>query len=172
MNNNNSFLEFVFRNNKFSLFWFFTRIYLGITWLESGISKLLNNAWVGENAGKALGGFVNNSLSKTAGAHPDVSYWYAYFLENIVLPNTKMFSYMIAFGETLVGVALILGFWVGITAFFSVFMNTNFLFAGSLGVNPQMLILGILLMVAYRTAGYYGLDRFLLKNKNKPSIET
>ena len=41
-------------------------------------------------------------------------------------------------------------------------MNLNFMLAGSASTNPVLLLLGILLVLAWKTAGYIGLDRFLL----------
>ena len=49
-----------------------------------------------------------------------------------------------------------------IAAFFGSFMNLNFLLAGTVSVNPTMLVLGILVVFAWRVAGYWGLDRFVL----------
>jgi len=69
---------------------------------------------------------------------------------------------VIAFGETAVGVGLILGAFVGIAAVGGAFMNLNFMLAGSASTNPVMLLLGFLLVLAWKTAGYIGLDRFLL----------
>jgi thiosulfate dehydrogenase [quinone] large subunit len=68
----------------------------------------------------------------------------------------------VAYGEVLVGLALILGFLVGISAAFGMFMNLNFMFAGSLSVNPIMFIAGLALVLAWRAAGYIGLDRYAL----------
>lgn len=165
MNNNLKFAEFIFRDKKFSLVWLIVRLYIGALWLEAGMNKIFSSSWTGDKAGLALTGFVNNALEKTAGAHPDVSSWYALFLKNIVLPNSTVFSFLVSYGEVLVGIALITGFWVGLSAFFGVMMNSSYLFAGSVSINPEMLILGILLMLAWRSAGYYGLDRFFLPKK-------
>lgn len=142
--------------------WLIVRIYLGWQWLEAGWGKLHNPAWVGTDAGQALTGFVGRALEKTGGEHPDVQGWYAAFLENVVLPHVVTWSYMVAVGEFLVGVALIVGFLVGISAFFGVFMNLNFLLAGAVSVNPIMFTIGIGLILAWRVAGYWGADRYVL----------
>ena len=47
-------------------------------------------------------------------------------------------------------------------AFFGAFMNMSFLLAGSASVNPVMFTLAIGLILAWKVAGYYGLDRYLL----------
>ena len=65
-------------------------------------------------------------------------------------------------GETLVGLALILGAFTGVAAFFGVFTNASFLFAGTAGANPLMALVGVLLVLAWRVAGRWGLDRWIL----------
>ena len=69
---------------------------------------------------------------------------------------------LIAFGETAVGLGLIVGAFTGVAAVSGAFMNLNFLLAGSASTNPVLLLLGFLLVMAWKTAGYIGLDRFLL----------
>ena len=88
--------------------------------------------------------------------------WYADFLENVVVPNAALFSYLVIIGETLVGIALVLGVFTGIAAFFGVFMNASYMFAGVAGANPLMAIVGILLILTWRVAGWWGLDRWIL----------
>ncbi len=41
-------------------------------------------------------------------------------------------------------------------------MNMNFLLAGSASTNPVLFFLAVGLMLAWKVAGYYGLDRVLL----------
>ncbi|MBZ0299473.1 MAG: hypothetical protein K8J31_07035 [Anaerolineae bacterium] len=63
----------------------------------------------------------------------------------------------------IVGVALILGAFVGIAAVFGAFMNWNYIMAGSASTNGLLGIAAILLILAWKVAGYYGLDRYLLR---------
>ena len=121
-----------------------------------------NSAWFGKDAGGALTGFINGALKKTVGLHPDVSSYYADFLQNIVLPNVNFWSNLIVWGEILVGVGLILGALTGIAAFFGLFMNLNFMLAGTLSTNPILLILSIGLVLAWKVSGFIGLDKWLL----------
>ncbi len=154
--------QFLFRSTGSSPLWLIVRVYLGYTWFMAGWSKFHNPKWIGDEAGTAITGFLHSALLKTSGEHPDVSGWYAYFIEHVVLPHTTLLSYLVTYGEILVGIALILGFLVGISAFFGAFMNFNFLFAGSVSVNPPMLILALILMLAWRVAGFLGIDYFAL----------
>jgi thiosulfate dehydrogenase [quinone] large subunit len=59
-------------------------------------------------------------------------------------------------------VALLLGFLTGASAFIAGFMNWNYMMAGSAGVNPALFVLAILLFIAWKTAGWWGLDRWIL----------
>jgi len=160
--------KFLFANPKFSWFWLVVRVYVGWAWLQAGLHKVGAPAWTGENAGSALSGFINGALAKTSGAHPDVTGWYAWFLEKCVLPNADTWAHMVAWGEVIVGVALIVGLFTGIAAFFGSFMNINFLLAGTVSTNPILFALATLLVLAWRTAGYIGLDRFVLPHLGTP----
>lgn len=151
--------------------WFIVRLYLGYEWLMAGWDKVMNPVWFGSNAGAAMNGFVQGALGKTVGVHPDVQMWYAAFLKSAVLPNLVTWSNLIAVGEVLVGLGLIVGLFTGVAAFFGFFMNLNFLLAGTVSVNPILLVLALSLMLARRVAGHWGLDRYVqpfLKRKFFP----
>lgn len=96
----------LFGSVKWAWLWLILRLYAGWEWLSAGWGKVNNPAWTGDQAGAALSGFVNGALAKTEGAHPDVQGWYAAFLNNMVLPNAVFWSYLVAWGELLVGATL------------------------------------------------------------------
>ncbi len=152
---------FVFEDKRLSWFWLLVRVYVGWQWLHAGYEKLINPIWIGDKAGVALTGFINGALAKTTGPHPDVSGWYAWFLENSVLPNVDVWSYFVTYGEILVGLGLIVGAFTFIAAFFGFFMNFNFLLSGAVSINPQLLVLSMLIMLAHRSASYWGLDYYI-----------
>lgn len=156
------FSRFLFGDTRFAAFWLIVRVYIGYEWFMAGWEKLGNPVWTGSGAGTAISGFLNGALQKTAGAHPDVSGWYAYFVQHVALPNAAFFSYLVTYGEIAVGAALILGLFTGIAAFFGAFMNLNYLFAGTVSVNPLLFVLQLFLILAWRTAGWLGLDRWVL----------
>lgn len=151
-----------FADTRLGLIWLVIRLYVGWQWWEAGWSKLHNPVWVGAKSGAALQGFLAGALQKTAGAHPDVQGWYAYFLNGFVEKHLTLFSYLVTYGELAVGIALILGIFTGIAAFFGAFMNFNYLFAGTVSVNPLLLLLQLFLILAWRAAGWIGVDRYLL----------
>ena len=160
--------KFLFADTRMAWFWLLVRVYVGWEWLQAGWEKVQSPAWVGGQAGTALKGFVTGALQKTAGAHPDVFGWYGSFLQSFVSNHLVLFSYVVAFGELLVGVALIIGLLTGIAAFFGSFMNANYLFAGTVSINPLLLILGLFLILAWRVAGWWGLDRYALPALGTP----
>lgn len=148
--------------------WAVVRIYLGYLWLSAGWGKVTNPAWVGAEAGVAVTGFLSRALTLAGGEHPSVQGWYAWLIERVFLPNAAVMSYLVAFGEVLVGLALILGFLTGLSAFTGGFLNASFLLAGTVSTNPVMFILATWLVLAWRIAGYYGLDYWLLPKLGAP----
>lgn len=160
--------RFFFADTRLAWIWFFLRLYVGWEWLQAGYEKVISPLWVGSKAGTALHGFLMGAVAKTSGAHPDVSSWYGVFLQGYVLHNTTLFSYLVAYGELAVGVALILGIFTGIAAFFGGFMNMNYLFAGTVSINPLLFLIELFLVLAWRIAGWYGADRLLLPYLGTP----
>ncbi len=164
------FAHFFLADKRSAWLWLIIRLYLGYEWLMAGWEKVQNPAWVGSQSPAAITGFFQGALKKTAefcqpapaACHPDVQAWYAWFITHAALPNAQVFSYLVAYGELLVGTALILGFLTGISIFFGMFMNLNFMLAGSVSVNPIWFTLGFGLILAWRVSGYIGLDRYVL----------
>lgn len=160
--------KLLFADTRLSFVWFIIRLYVGWEWISAGYEKVVNPAWVGPQAGSAIKGFLLGAVAKAGGAHPAVQDWYAVFLKHYILPYAVSFSYVIAFGELLVGVALILGLFTGISAFLGAFMNMNYLLAGTVSTNPVLFLLELFLILAWRVAGWVGLDRFVLSYLGTP----
>lgn len=158
----------LFGQVRWAWIWLIVRVYAGWQWLQAGWEKLHDATWTGSKAGTALSGFLNHSLTLTGGQHPAVQRWYGWFLQHIVLPDATFWGYVVSWGEFLVGVALILGIFTGIAAFFGGFMNMNYLLAGTVSLNPILFVIAVLLMLAWRTAGWWGLDRWLLPAVGTP----
>ncbi len=160
--------EFLFGDVRLSWLWLILRVYVGYEWLSAGLEKLQSAAWVGAKAGAGITGFVNGALQKTTGANPAVQPFYATFLKNVVLPNAAVWGYIITFGELLVGIGLILGIFTGIAAFFGSFMNVNYLLAGTVSTNPILFVIATWLVLSWKTAGWLGIDHWLLPALGTP----
>ncbi len=155
--------KFLFADTRMAWLWLIVRLYVGYEWLSAGWEKITGGGWVfSAHDGAAIKGFVMGALAQTTGAHPAVQGWYAAFLQYVVLPNAVVFGYMVTFGEVLIGLGLIVGCLTGIAAFFGVFMNLNFLLAGAVSINPVIGTLALFLVLAWRVAGFYGLDSYVL----------
>jgi thiosulfate dehydrogenase [quinone] large subunit len=158
----------LFSDVRWSWIWVILRVYVGWAWLSEGIDKAQTPAWVGAKAGSFLTMWITKALTKTTGPFPDVQGWYASFLSTLVLPHTVFWSYAVTYGEIAVGLALILGLFTGIAAFFGTTMNASYLLAGTVSVNPILFAFGSLLVLAWKTAGWWGLDRFVLPRLGTP----
>lgn len=141
--------------------WLLVRLFLGYEWLKGGLEKLGDPAWIGGDAGVAVSGFLQGALQKATGEFPEVQGWYVWFVESVALPNAAVFSYLVVFGEIAAGAALLLGFLTRFAALGGVVMNLAFLWAGTSSSNPQMLVLGLAVVLVGSLAGYYGLDRYV-----------
>jgi len=155
--------RWLFRNVKSSWLWLIVRVYLGYEWLTAGLHKVESDAWM--KGGAALKGYWTNAVTVPEGGKSVVNYdWYRAFLQSLLDSQSYVwFGKLVAIGETLVGVALILGVFTGLAAFFGGFMNFNYLLAGTISTNPVLLVLAILVLAAWKVAGYWGLDRFVLR---------
>lgn len=161
--------ELFFSNTRTAWVWLLLRVWLGWQWLEAASHKITDPAWM--VTGSAIRGFweravaVNPATGKSA-----VTYeWYREFLNLLLAGHHEVwFGKLVALGELAVGLALILGAFVGIAAFFGGLMNWSFLMAGTVSTNPVMFAVTGLLILAWKTAGYYGLDRYLLPMLGTP----
>jgi len=157
------FIHSLFGSPSWGWLWLIVRVYVGYTWLTSGLGKLGNPAWT--QTGEALKGFWERAVAiPEPPARPAIAFdWYRAFIQALLDGgHYTWFSKLIIAGELLVGVALILGAFVGIAAFFGAFMNWNFMMAGTASINPVLFTLSIFLILAWKNAGWWGLDRWLL----------
>lgn len=133
-----------------SVLLFFIRLYLGWVWLTAGWEKVTGDF--------DATGYLYGALEKTGGEHPDVSGWWALFLEKVAIPQVEVFNFLVAWGELLVGLGLILGCLTIFSTLAGLVMNFAFLLSGTVSSNPEMVLLGILLVVGGMNAGRFGLD--------------
>ncbi len=158
-----AFARFLFSNTRAGLLWLPIRFFLGFEWIEAGWHKLSGTGWV--DGGSALLGFWTNAVKiPEAPARPSITFeWYRTFLQFLIDNHAQgWFAWLITLGELAVGVGLLVGALTGIAAFFGATMNMSFLLAGSASVNPIMFAFAVGLMLAWKVAGYYGVDRYLL----------
>ena len=161
--------RFLFQSTLASWGWLVLRVWVGLQFLQAGWGKFNEPAWM-DGSGSGILGFWTSALGSTASGAPIITYgWYSDFLQLLVASHAEgWFSKVIVFGELAVGLGLILGAFVGLAATGGFLMNTAYLLAGTTSTNPVLAVLGILLILAWKNAGYVGLDRFLLRLSAHP----
>ena len=163
-----AFARFLFGNSRAGLFWLPVRLFLGFAWLDAGWHKVTGEGWM--DGGAALAGYWANAVAIPEAGRPAITYeWYRAFLQVLIDNNAHTwFAPLIALGEVAVGLGLIFGILTGFAAFFGALMNMSFLLAGSASTNPVLFTLAIGLILAWKVAGYYGVDRWLLPMLGTP----
>lgn len=165
--------RFLFSDTRLAPVWFLVRLYVGFSWLDAGWHKIIDtgaqtNYIINGNGIYAF--WQRIAAIPAAPANPPIAYgWYRGYIQFMIDSHWEgVFGKLIAFGETAVGLGLILGAFVGIAAVGGAFMNLNFMLAGSASTNPVLLLLGFLLVLAWKTAGFIGFDRYLLPMLGTP----
>lgn len=156
--------KFLFNDPRSAWLWLVLRIWLGWQWIEAASHKIFDPKWV--QTGEALKGYWMNAVKiPEAPARPPIAFdWYRSFLQAMLDGQSyTWFAKLVAYGELLIGIGLIVGAFVGFAAFFGALMNWNFMMAGSASTNPVLLVIAIALLLAWKVAGYYGADFFLLR---------
>ena len=156
------FVQTLFNDRRFSVLWFVLRLWLGYKWIDAALHKVTDPAWV--QTGEALKGFWTGAVAIPDGGRPAIAFdWYRTFIQFLLETESyTWFAKIVAYGELVVGIALVLGFFTGIAAFFGALMNWNFMMAGAASTNPVLFIIAVGLIMAWKVAGTIGLDYYLL----------
>lgn len=159
----------LFDDTRFSGVWLVVRVLLGLAWLQAGLHKISEPGWM--QTGDALKGFWAHAVAiPNAPAQSAIAFdWYRNFLQGMLDSGAYVwFAKLIVLGELFIGLGLIFGCFVGIAAFFGGLLNWTFIMAGAASTNPLLMVAAIALMMAWKTAGWYGIDRFLLPRLGTP----
>lgn len=157
---NPQFVTNLLERTIFSWLWLVVRLYVGYEWLMAGWHKFGDPKWM--STGEALKGFWTNAVKTSP--KPIVAFdWYRDFLNFLLAHNAyTWFAKIVVFAELAIGICLILGLLTGFAAFGGALLNFNFMMAGTASTNPVLFILAVLLVMAWKVAGYWGVDRWLL----------
>lgn len=159
--------RFLFADTRMAIVWLVVRVYVGWAWLDAGWQKVQDTGaktnYIYDGAG-IVAFWKRIAQVPAAPAKPAITYdWYRSFIQFLIDNHWEgFFGKLIAFGEIAVGLGLVFGAFTGVAAVAGAFMNLNYMLAGTSSTNPVLLLLGFLLVLAWKTAGYNGVDRFLL----------
>jgi len=159
-----TFAKFLTSDWRAGLIWLPLRIWVGLQWFQAGEHKVGDPGWV--STGAALKGFWMGAVAVPAApAKPAIAVdWYRSFLQFLLSNQSYVwFGKLVAYGELLVGIALIIGAFTGIAAVFGGLMNWNYIMAGTASTNGLLFLCEVGLIVAWKVSGYVGADFFLLR---------
>lgn len=111
-------------------------------------------------------GFQPKRVAEFANGNPVT--WYKQFLEDTVLPHAQLFANLQAYGEAAVGLALLLGFCIGLTALIGLLLTLNYGLAtqwmsfGQQGFHV-LLITSMIIFLGARAGRVWGLDGLILR---------
>lgn len=118
-------------------------------------------------------GFHPKRIAEFAAGNPIG--WYKEFLEGTVLPHSKLFATLQAYGEACVGIGLVLGLLTGLSALIGLSLSLNFGLAaqwmsfGQQGLH-LMLITSMVIFLGTRAGRLWGVDYLLLRGAPKSRL--
>jgi len=135
------------------------RIWVGAVWLQAGWGKIT------KEGGWSAAGYLRGIAERDTVPFE----FFRGLAESVFVPYAATFSFLVAWGEVLVGLALILGVVTNFAATMGILMNLSFLFAGTVSSNPWFVAIQTVLILG--GAGYaFGFDRYLVKYLSIPFI--
>lgn len=147
--------------------WLLVRLYLGWQWVDAAWGKITGDGWL-NNGGAALKGYTQSAIDSASNDHAPVAYdWWVDVLQ-FISDNASWMAKIIPFVELTVGILMLVGLFTGVVAVIGLMLNFSFVLSGTAGVNPVFILLGLMLLAAWRNAGWYGLDRFVLPRIGVP----
>lgn len=163
-----SWVHSLFNDVRAGWLWLVLRIWLGWEWIQAAQHKITEPGWT--KTGESIRSYWENAVVIPEQGRPSISFdWYRSFIQALLDANAQTwFGPLVAYGELLVGIGLILGAFTGIAAFFGALMNWSFMMAGSASSNPMLFLIAVGLILAWKVAGYYGADYFLLRRLGTP----
>jgi thiosulfate dehydrogenase [quinone] large subunit len=107
-------VRILFGSSRFAGLWAILRVWLGYQWVEAALHKVGDPNWV--QTGAAIRGFWEKAVAFPGTGKPPASLdWYRHFLQWLLNVHAEtLMGKMIAYGEMLVGIALIIGVLVGV----------------------------------------------------------
>lgn len=93
------------------------RVFLGFVWLVNGGLKLANPNFI--RVGGQCEKWLRQFTAGTSGPYHE-------FVMRVVLPHVSIFAFLVEWGETLVGVALVLGLLTRFASAASIFLLANY----------------------------------------------
>jgi thiosulfate dehydrogenase [quinone] large subunit len=138
------------RSKYAALVWTAMRVWLGIMWLQAGISKL----WGAESTAFLHGAGVKGFASHGVPAYS----WWGSFLHSFVVPNAGWIGVLVAVAEFAIGAGLVVGFLTPIASIASLALLFTYVMSGTASVTAFYALFAVVLLVMWRTSSWIGVD--------------
>ncbi len=156
----------IYSDTRLAWLWLPLRLYAGYVWISSSLNKIFDPRWV--QTGDALRDFWQNAIRTQPRPMIEVG-WYRDLIQMLLDAQAyTWFGKVIAYGELVIGVLLILGALTGVAALAGAFLNWNYVMAGSASLNGLLLLIELILILCWKTAGWIGVDRWFLTYLGTP----
>ncbi len=137
------------------------RLYVAQYLLQTGIGKI--------SRGFLWGGALMPQLERFLAGTPHA--WYKAWLTDVVIPHEHVVAVLVTLGETLAGVALLLGALTRFSAGVGIFMVGNYLFAkgwpNPAASHDKDFIILLLVILIGGAGQYWGLDGWWRKRRSQ-----
>ena len=138
------------RSKYAALVWTAMRVWLGIMWLQAGISKL----WGAESTAFLHGAGVKGFASHGVPAYS----WWGSFLHSFVVPNAGWIGVLVAVAEFAIGAGRVGGFLTPIASIASLALLFTYVMSGTASVTAFYALFAVVLLVMWRTSSWIGVD--------------
>ena len=147
------------------------RLIYGWSWFSAGWEKL---SWFSNgkfNSGKEIQGLITNIAGpKVTRFDPlGINHLFGWIAQHVFLPMGQVTDVLVVISELLVGVALILGFRIFWSALLAMFLNVQYIVAGSFN-NFGYIWTNLAMLKFARYAELIGVGGFLSFKKNQQSV--
>jgi thiosulfate dehydrogenase (quinone) large subunit len=141
----------LFSSTRLAIFWVFARLYVGWVWVAAGWAMIQEPGWMSN------GTAMHQALSdRSGGPGGEITG------QLVSLGVIDWIARATAVGLTIAGIAVLLGLATGFAAFAGVVFSVNLLLSDATLIGPEVFAVAMLLVLAWKTAGWIGLDRWVL----------
>jgi uncharacterized membrane protein YphA (DoxX/SURF4 family) len=148
-------ISWPFRSPATSPVWLMLRLYLASIWMNFGVAKI-RGGWLRGDALDAL-------LQAVADGHTPTPFPFYNDVARVLVETgmAGVLSVLIPIAEVAVATAFLTGLMLVPAAICAILLNTNLILAGIASINfdGRIIALQVLLLLAWRVAGYLGLGK-------------
>jgi thiosulfate dehydrogenase (quinone) large subunit len=156
----------ILSSTRLAPLWLIPRLYVGWIWMSVGWALLQSPAWM--QGGSALHDAWMPGRSSATWSQDQSGTGFNLIPHLIDSGLLGWIARLTAIGITIAGIAVLLGIATGLAAFSGVVLSANIIATGSVAPGPEVIGLAVLLVLAWKTAGWIGLDRWALPLAGAP----